>query len=168
MTEYPKTVYLCGVDWQHHIELDPAGTKSYPSIEALKVARPCWPQCGIVRVSMERPIWVVQQDFDKDLNLHPQPIPWPLACERETEPCRLHPEQQPCPACWACFQLEDARDEATRLKRQVDRMRADLVKRWTRWLEDVFGSAEGIEDLEYIFATNPELLARAKRIFGVS
>lgn len=60
------------------------------------------------------------------------------------------------------FDREVNRDRHDGLKREA------LVQYWTRWLEQMLDTTEGREDLDLVFATNPKLLERAKRIFGVS
>lgn len=44
--------YMCKTDFDHHLGFDMDGTTSYPSIEALKKARPCVEECGIVEVEV--------------------------------------------------------------------------------------------------------------------
>jgi hypothetical protein len=61
-----KTVYMCGVDFQHHLDGDAYGTRSYPSVEDLKARSKCWPQCGIVECEVKLMRWVAEQDFDAE------------------------------------------------------------------------------------------------------
>lgn len=53
-----KTLYTCGVDWQH--EIGSTSTEFYESIEELKAQRGCWKRCGIVEVKMSA-TWVEPQ-----------------------------------------------------------------------------------------------------------
>lgn len=61
----PKVVYLCGTDYL--TELGPHGFNGpvsvYNSIADLKGNSTCWHQCGIVRVELGAPKWVVKEDF---------------------------------------------------------------------------------------------------------
>jgi len=55
--------YMCGVDYQHHLDCDRWGTKVYPSIKDLELARKCTKQCGVVKVKVTLVEWVKDQDF---------------------------------------------------------------------------------------------------------
>lgn len=59
-------VYLCGVDYQHHLRGDSRGTRVYYSVESLKAQAACWRQCGIVALRViPEPEWIEPQDFTK-------------------------------------------------------------------------------------------------------
>lgn len=61
-----KTVYLCGVDWQHEIgeAMDLEGSMPfYSSVEELKEKRTCWKQCGIIEAEIKMIKWVEPQDL---------------------------------------------------------------------------------------------------------
>lgn len=61
-----KTLYACGVDWQYEIgeAFDLEGSMPlYSSVEELKELRPCWEECGIVELKLEKVRWVVPQNF---------------------------------------------------------------------------------------------------------
>jgi hypothetical protein len=60
--------YVCGVDYQH--ELEECLADVYDSVEALKSARKCWKQCGIVEFTLDEKgqevgngIWIEKQDM---------------------------------------------------------------------------------------------------------
>lgn len=55
------TVYTCGVSWEHHLDSDPNGTMLYPSVEALRDARSCVDECGIVELKVMLVSWVQDQ-----------------------------------------------------------------------------------------------------------
>ena len=44
--------YMCQIDFQHHLTGDWSGIPVYTSVESLKAHRPCWEDCGIVKVSV--------------------------------------------------------------------------------------------------------------------
>jgi len=63
-----KTVYMCGIDWQHEFEQNCADI--YGSVEQLKINKStCWKECGIVRVELDEkgiPFshkWLVKQNI---------------------------------------------------------------------------------------------------------
>jgi hypothetical protein len=61
-----KTLYTCGVDWQHEIgeASDLEGSMPfYSSIELLKKNRPCWKECGIIELKVNLAGWVVEQNL---------------------------------------------------------------------------------------------------------
>lgn len=61
-----KTLYACGVDWQHEIghASDLEGKMPlYSTIEELKEKRTCWQECGIVEIKLELTRWVEPQDL---------------------------------------------------------------------------------------------------------
>ena len=61
-----KTLYSCGVDWQHEIgeASDLEGKMPlYSSIKALKKARQCWEECGIVELELKLKTWVEPQNL---------------------------------------------------------------------------------------------------------
>lgn len=51
-------VFMCGVDFQHHLENDSHGTTAYPDVDSLKARHKCWPSCGIVAVRVTFDRWV--------------------------------------------------------------------------------------------------------------
>lgn len=56
-----RTVYSCGVDWQHEIGQaeDLEGTMPlYSSVERLKKDRTCWAECGIVQLNLSKVAWI--------------------------------------------------------------------------------------------------------------
>lgn len=55
-----KISYVCGVDWQEEIG-ECNDVKLYSSIEALKKARQCWQECGIVEIEITVKKWVEPQ-----------------------------------------------------------------------------------------------------------
>ena len=61
----PKVIYLCGTAYL--TELGPNGSSDpvdvFNSIASLKKDTNCWLQCGIVRVTLGAPKWVVEEDF---------------------------------------------------------------------------------------------------------
>ena len=66
MVKKGKKSYVCGVDWQHEIG-ECNDVTLYSSIKALKKARSCWPQCGIVELEIKVKKWVEPQDFSKTI-----------------------------------------------------------------------------------------------------
>lgn len=58
-----RTIYLCGVDWQHHLgkDCDPTGAVVFNSVKDLKREKPCWKQCGIVKVDAKLVRFVARQ-----------------------------------------------------------------------------------------------------------
>lgn len=68
MTEETEKRYRCfmdGIEWQHHLEADPDGTKLYPSIRNLKQANSCIDAggCGVVEVEVRLIRWVEPQNL---------------------------------------------------------------------------------------------------------
>lgn len=64
-----KTVYTCGVDWQHEVGEAPdleGKMPFYSSVEELKSKRPCWESCGIVELKIVEISWVAPQDFRRE------------------------------------------------------------------------------------------------------
>lgn len=60
----PKYVYICGIDWQHELFPKNAHPPEYFfTIKDLKKYRPCWVQCGIVRIKLTIDKWVHKQDL---------------------------------------------------------------------------------------------------------
>ena len=59
--------YCCGVDYQHELEEGLADV--YDSVEALKAARECWKNCGIVEFILDEKgeevshRWIEEQDL---------------------------------------------------------------------------------------------------------
>lgn len=63
-THKEKTVYVCGVDWQHEIgqASDLEGKMPmYSSIEKLRRERKCTHECGIVELKIREVRWVQDQ-----------------------------------------------------------------------------------------------------------
>lgn len=61
-----KTVYACGVDWQHEIGEAPdieGNMPLYSTIEELKKDRTCWKSCGIVELTLTLNKWIEPQNF---------------------------------------------------------------------------------------------------------
>lgn len=61
-----RTVYACGVDWQHEIceASDLEGKMPlYSSVEELKAKRTCWKECGIVELSISEVKWIESQNL---------------------------------------------------------------------------------------------------------
>lgn len=58
-----KKSYVCGTDWQHEIE-ECNDVKLFSSVKALKKARQCWKECGIVELQITLNKWIEEQDFD--------------------------------------------------------------------------------------------------------
>lgn len=56
-------MYMCGVDYQEHLQNDSWGTRLYPSIEELRAHRKCVESCGIVAVRVEFVRWVQEQNL---------------------------------------------------------------------------------------------------------
>ena len=59
-----KKSYVCGVDWQQEIG-ECNDIKLYSSVKALKKARTCWEECGIVELEIKVKKWVEPQDLFK-------------------------------------------------------------------------------------------------------
>ena len=60
--ENNKFGYMCGLAFQH--DIDPSKsrpTRIYGSVDALKDAEECWPECGIVMVELREVGWVEEQ-----------------------------------------------------------------------------------------------------------
>jgi hypothetical protein len=62
-----KKSYVCGVDWQHEIG-ECNDVKLFSSIKALKKARTCWEECGIVELEIKVKKWVEPQNLFKNIN----------------------------------------------------------------------------------------------------
>lgn len=59
-----RTVYICGVDWQHELDNSKAiDLKFFMSVEALKRTKKCWDECGIIKCEIEFKEWVEPQDL---------------------------------------------------------------------------------------------------------
>lgn len=61
-----RTLYACGVDWQHEIgeASDLEGKMPlYSSVNELKSKRSCWKECGIVEIKLEADSWIEPQDL---------------------------------------------------------------------------------------------------------
>jgi hypothetical protein len=61
-----KKSYVCGVDWQHEIG-ECNDVKLFSSVKALKKARTCWAECGIVELELSVKKWVEPQDLFKNI-----------------------------------------------------------------------------------------------------
>ena len=66
----PRTVqqsvvcFMDGIDWQHHLEDDPDGTRLYPSESSLVAGtKHSLDECGIVEVEVRLVRWVKPQDL---------------------------------------------------------------------------------------------------------
>lgn len=66
MGEPTGVYFMCGVDFQHHLDNDALGTPVYASIEDLREHRHCVKQCGIVAVKIELVRWEQEQDFSRE------------------------------------------------------------------------------------------------------
>jgi hypothetical protein len=55
--------YMCGVDFQHELGEASDGNIIYPSVNNLKQNKPCWKECGIVKVKITLEEWIEEQDF---------------------------------------------------------------------------------------------------------
>jgi hypothetical protein len=62
-----KKSYVCGVDWQHEIE-ECNDVKLYSSVKALKKARSCWEECGIVELDIRVKKWIYPQNLSRNRN----------------------------------------------------------------------------------------------------
>jgi len=56
-----KTFYMCGVGFQHDPKI-----MLYRAVEKLKFHKPCWKECGIVKVSVTEDEWVEEQDLFRE------------------------------------------------------------------------------------------------------
>lgn len=64
MSKQVKYVYMCGIDWQHEMSPElPNAPDIFYTVKALKKARNCWVECGIVRLKVELDKWSVEQDL---------------------------------------------------------------------------------------------------------
>ena len=64
-----KTLFACGVDWQHELgeASDLEGSMPlYSNIEYLKAERGCWKDCGIVELKLELVKWAEPQDLFRE------------------------------------------------------------------------------------------------------
>lgn len=59
-----KTLYLCGVDWQH--ELGETDCRLFKSVEELKKEMPCWEECGILEIKLIGK-WIEPQNLFKNI-----------------------------------------------------------------------------------------------------
>ena len=55
--------FMCGVDWQYHLDADALGTTLYPDEESLRDRRKCIDECGIVEVEVRLIRWVRPQNL---------------------------------------------------------------------------------------------------------
>jgi len=65
-----RTLYACGVDFQHEICEAPdleGKMPLYSSIKRLKEARSCWDECGIMKLELKFSRWVHPQDLFKNI-----------------------------------------------------------------------------------------------------
>lgn len=61
--------FMDGIDWQHHLGSDPAGTELFPTAEDARNGRWCLAEdggCGIVEVEVRLVRWVEEQDFGRE------------------------------------------------------------------------------------------------------
>lgn len=58
-----QKAYICGIDWQCEIPFGANDVQLYSSVKALKKARTCWRECGIVELKIQLSKWVVKQDL---------------------------------------------------------------------------------------------------------
>lgn len=58
-----KIGFMCGVDWQHHIENDVEPTSIYRDMDSIKSRRQCIDECGVVRVAIREIDWPMEQNF---------------------------------------------------------------------------------------------------------
>ena len=58
-----ETFYVCGVGLQHDPEI-----RLHRTVEGLKFHKPCWKECGIVKVSVTEDEWVEEQDLFGEKN----------------------------------------------------------------------------------------------------
>lgn len=56
-----KTVYVCGVDWQH--EIGETQVTVFASVKSLKKSKDCTKTCGIVKLKVELEEWVEAQNL---------------------------------------------------------------------------------------------------------
>lgn len=61
MKDRKRIGYMCGVDFQYHIEGDDA--KVFSSVKSLKREKGCTDQCGIVEVEVRVKKWIAPQKF---------------------------------------------------------------------------------------------------------
>jgi hypothetical protein len=66
--------FMDGIDWQHHLQDDPDGTKLYPDEKSLRKANPCIESggCGVVEVEVNLVRWVEPQNlkYENDVTSH--------------------------------------------------------------------------------------------------
>ena len=61
-----KKAYTCGVNWQHELVDDNANyIEVFGSLKALKKARLCYKECGIVELEIKFKKWIKPQNFLK-------------------------------------------------------------------------------------------------------
>ena len=60
--------FMCGVDWQHELGAAAGGNRIFATVEDLKRCYPCVEECGIVEVGVRLKRWVLEQDFDREIN----------------------------------------------------------------------------------------------------
>ena len=46
------TGYMCTTDWEHELGVSADPSQIFASAQALKFKKRCWPECGIVRVTV--------------------------------------------------------------------------------------------------------------------
>jgi hypothetical protein len=94
------TVFMCGVDYQHHLENDAYGTRVYASIEDLKERKKCWHQCGIVAASVRLVRWECEQDFNREAPAEPPASGAVASSQLSVSPLRqgAEPNEQEGPA----------------------------------------------------------------------
>lgn len=56
-------LFMCAVDYEHHLYSDPRGTRVFESLEDLREARPCVATCGIVAVRVELVRYQQESDY---------------------------------------------------------------------------------------------------------
>ncbi len=61
--DIPKTLYMCGVDWQHDVDIGNPVTL-YRSAKECVSGKRCTDECGIIEVEVFAVRWVKKQDFD--------------------------------------------------------------------------------------------------------
>jgi hypothetical protein len=59
-------IFMCGVNWQEEMQ-HPTDMKVATTEEELKRISPCCQQCGIVRLRVSDPVWIVEQDFSVEI-----------------------------------------------------------------------------------------------------
>lgn len=54
-----KKSYICGTDWLYEVG-ECSEVTLFSSVKALKKARQCWKECGIVELEIKNKKWVVK------------------------------------------------------------------------------------------------------------